>query len=431
MVITLRIADFQLVCAKVACFLWVLFAIAVTFSTALTNIFGVLAAIFSLLSIDRDNLMYALRSPVVQATLGLWLFLTGSIAWSIADNRDILAGWGKYRKLLYPFLILVATKSAKFNSEKLIKVFGWTTAMGAVLSVVIEFNLPYLIDLLKELFPQKIYGPGNPTITFSYITQGAFLSISSLILICFGMAQLSKISRLAHLLASIVCAYVVVWLLPGFTGIFMLTIGAIVLSGLLVKQKFKNFYIIAGLLIILIAALMVSAPNVSTRGNLVTSVVTHFSSGELNSPGVRLQQWKAACRGFLDAPIVGNGVGSFSRITERYANDAMQRLGKQLHPHSEYLNLAVQGGIVGVALWIMFCYFGVRQGVRVLCFGNFWQGALVITLVLMFATGALFNSFMWDSAHGHLSVLILAFLATNATPNYGSDSAVGEPRGSQ
>ena len=424
--ITVEIAVLRLFCAKFACYLWVLFAIAVPVSTALTNIFGVLAAIFSVLSIDRHSLKLFFRNRIIQVTLVLWLFLTVSIAWSIADTPDILEGWGKYRKLLYPFLILVAAKSAKFDSEKALKFFAWAAALSAVLSVGVEFKIPYLSDFLKELFPEKIHGSGNPTIFFSYITQGVFLSVASLILMCVGMVQLSRFPRAVYLLTSVVCAFVVVWLLPGFTGLFMLGMGAIVFSLLLVKRNLTNIYIIASLLVPLIVAWNVFTPNVFARGSLTTSVITHFSFGELNSPGVRLQQWKVAFRGFFDAPIVGNGVGSFGRITEEYASDAMQRFGKQLHPHSEYLNLAVQGGIVGVALWIMLGYFSIRRGAEVLSAGCFWQGALMISLVFMFATGALFNSFMWDSAHGHLAVLILAFLATEAKLKSAIETAAGK-----
>lgn len=103
------------------------------------------------------------------------------------------------------------------------------------------------------------------------------------------------------------------------------------------------------------------------------------------------------------APLFGNGAGSFW-----YGNP---ETGYNVNnPHNQYLLETVQTGLVGLALfllWMLYCYREAwRQPVPV--------RNLMVAVLSAYMACHLFNSFLLDSAEGHLFMVIAAMLAAKA-----------------
>ena len=89
------------------------------------------------------------------------------------------------------------------------------------------------------------------------------------------------------------------------------------------------------------------APNVFVRMQPITQ------AKDISSMDIRTLIWSTSFRIFLDHPLVGIGFGNFNQFYEHYLKIPSQIFG---HAHNDFLNVAVNAGIIGfipfVWLWI-------------------------------------------------------------------------------
>lgn len=73
----------------------------------------------------------------------------------------------------------------------------------------------------------------------------------------------------------------------------------------------------------------------------------------------RLEMWQVAWRAFTQHPVNGIGLDQFGEYVRREAStgQASQSIAKYVHPHSEYLESMVAGGVP--ALLVLLLFFGV------------------------------------------------------------------------
>ncbi len=80
---------------------------------------------------------------------------------------------------------------------------------------------------------------------------------------------------------------------------------------------------------------------------------------EPTSLGLRLEFWRKSLGFFAEAPVIGHGTGATRGLFERVATGNLAQASSEVigNPHNQTLNVAVQWGIVGVAIlyamWIL------------------------------------------------------------------------------
>lgn len=84
---------------------------------------------------------------------------------------------------------------------------------------------------------------------------------------------------------------------------------------------------------------------------------------KINTSG-RLNIWKVTINEWKNSPIFGNGPGSTEAMLQQYFPNIS-------HPHNEYLRLLHDYGIVGLTLWLLICYFLMKN---LITFRNFSHG---------------------------------------------------------
>jgi O-antigen ligase len=120
------------------------------------------------------------------------------------------------------------------------------------------------------------------------------------------------------------------------------------------------------------------------------------------SIGVRLEFWQKSLRFFAEAPIIGHGTGSTRGLFEQAAQGNINTATGQVigNPHNQTLNVAVQWGIVGVAvlyaMWLLHLLLFRGEGLV-----N-WIGLLVVVQNIF---TSLFNSHIFDFHEGWMYVL--------------------------
>jgi O-antigen ligase len=119
------------------------------------------------------------------------------------------------------------------------------------------------------------------------------------------------------------------------------------------------------------------------------------------STGRRLEYWQKSLGFFAEAPLFGHGTGSIEHLFEQAAV-GHTGLAAEItrNPHNQTLNVAVQWGIVGVAvlyaMWLAHLLLFRGQGLA-----N-WIGLLVVVQNLV---SSLFNAHLFDFVEGWMYVL--------------------------
>jgi O-antigen ligase len=117
--------------------------------------------------------------------------------------------------------------------------------------------------------------------------------------------------------------------------------------------------------------------------------------------GSRLQFWQKSLRFFAEAPVIGHGTGSTRGLFEQAA---IGQIGSHAeivaNPHNQTLNVAVQWGVIGVAvlyaMWLLHLLLFRGDGLAT------WIGLLVVVQNIF---TSLFNSHLFDFHEGWMYVL--------------------------
>jgi O-antigen ligase len=93
------------------------------------------------------------------------------------------------------------------------------------------------------------------------------------------------------------------------------------------------------------------------------------------------------------------------------------------NPHNEYLLQSVQNGLLGLAiflLWMLYC-------LRVAWNQSAGCRNILVALIGSYMVCHLFNSFLLDSAEGHLFMIIAGILARLTLDSKGIEKPSGSP----
>jgi hypothetical protein len=154
---------------------------------------------------------------------------------------------------------------------------------------------------------------------------------------------------------------------------------------------------------ILVGLAFAASPQLRNRASLsLRDYQLYMESDIPTSLGLRLEYWRKSLRFFAEAPLAGHGTGSPRQLFERAATGSEEFASAQIvsNPHNQTLNVAVQWGIVGVAIlyamWLAHLLLFRGEGMVA------WIGLLVV--VQNFCT-SLFNSHLFDFHEGWIYVL--------------------------
>jgi O-antigen ligase len=117
--------------------------------------------------------------------------------------------------------------------------------------------------------------------------------------------------------------------------------------------------------------------------------------------GSRLLYWQKSLRFFADAPVIGHGTGSARGLFEQAAiGEVGARAQIVTNPHNQTLSVAVQWGVIGIALlyamWLVHLLLFRGDGLAA------WIGLMVVVQNVF---TSLFNSHLFDFHEGWMYVL--------------------------
>ncbi len=133
---------------------------------------------------------------------------------------------------------------------------------------------------------------------------------------------------------------------------WIVLVGALLLSSVFWGRKILTTFALLGLITLLTWNLIV--PLVVER---IQPDGAYYSRFKLIEVGIAM--WR-------ERPILGHGLGSFSVESREYLGSAAERYGIPvgLAPHNDLVRFAVEGGIVGLAFYLVLMFSILRLGLR-------------------------------------------------------------------
>ena len=341
-----------------ACARWLIVAImvALLFSPPLTNL-AELALVLCLAASGelRRRLVRAVGQPMGIATLALAALIVIGAGYSIGSAErtwSMLTGWRK--------LLLLPIAAALFDEPR------WKTRLGLILVAVVALcaALSYVgLALGRGVY---LYPPG--IIVRNYATQGMMFSVAAFVAASFLRYEpsLSRALRLWLALAAALLFANVVLVTPGRSGyVVLLACTAAFVFDLLRRHRGdRRVYGLSALLVALVVGSLAASPLVRDRiGQGVREMETYRHAPQLTSMGIRMVLWQNTLKMIGKRPWFGYGTGSFEAAYRQQVagQTGWQALDLSADPHDQYLKIAAEHGLVGLAVFFVFLLSALFQ----------------------------------------------------------------------
>lgn len=389
----------------------VLIGFSVPISVALDNLLLALVLVGALFHLPAIW-QIARHHPVARAALLLFLMLLAGTLYGATPLREAMGILGKYADLAFiPIFMLLLHGTARRWGQ-----YAFFTAMG------ITLLLSYLVGLHilpAQHWMQAWASPENPAIFHSHITQNNMMAFVVFLALLNLRDVASLRARLGWGVFALLATINVLFMVQGRTGYVVLSILLAwfvwsTLRGYL-HSRGKTWGWQQGLGVVLALAGLVMAayyasPRLHERVNLVGAEYQAWqpNHGRDTSTGQRLDFYYNTLQIVQQQPLFGVGTGGFP------AAFAQQVAGTDVlltqNPHNEYLMIAVQTGVIGLALLLYLFYTLWRTTLRLpTAFEqDAWRG-----LVLAYMVNCSLNSALLDHADGLLFSFMAAVLFAN------------------
>jgi O-antigen ligase len=377
----------------------VLIAVLLPWSTSGVVIAAVLWIIALVPTIESGAFLRSLRRPICLLPMAMFALALIGTLWSDAP-------WGERLHAVGPTVRLLALPLLLYHFERTQR--GVWVFIAFLASCLLLMALSWLVAFypnlsLKLYFSRGGYLPASGVAVRNYIDQSQEFALCAIAL-AFPVMSLLQAKRVlpALLLAAIAACFllnmtfVVISRTALVTMPFMLGVFALL-------HLRRRTAIALGCAAALLAAL---GWNLSPH---LRDTVAKFSAdyqqssvqANISGMGSRLEFWQKSLRFFADSPIVGHGTGSIRGLFEQAA---VAQIGLHAevtaNPHNQTLNVAVQWGVIGVALlyamWLVHLMLFRADGLAA------WIGLMVVVQNVF---TSLFNSHLFDFHEGWMYVM--------------------------
>ena len=377
----------------------VLIAVLLPWTTTGVSIVVALWVVAFAFTVDLPQLPVSLKRPASALPLVLVAWVLLGVLWSDAPSADRINQLAQVGKLLVlPLLIYHFARSPRG-----LWVFTAFLISCAILSLV---SCLVALDpsLSAKLYASRgTFTPTSGIFVRNYIDQGQEFSLCAVALAYPVVTLLSEGRTRKALLLAALALWLVVNLLFVITSRTALVTMPIMLAVFaLMHLRWRVALALLGGFALLVAVAWFGSHQLQvTVGKFFTDY--GYTSIQNNETGIgsRLIYWQKSLGFFADAPVIGHGTGSTRGLFEQAAVGEKGALAAVVsNPHNQTLNVAVQWGLVGVALlWAMWLvHLSLFRGQGLVS----WIGLLVVVQNIL---SSLINSHLFDFTEGWIYVL--------------------------
>jgi O-antigen ligase len=375
------------------------FAFALPISTTATTLLQIISIITYIAAGNlKQKFLTILQCKTALLFFALYgLFVIGTI-YSTAPLQDSIHMLNKYSKILLAILMLPIYTNPACRRHSL---------NAFLAAIVLTLFLSYL-----KLFGLFHYRPelGTGSVFKNHI-QTSFLMVMGFYLVCYRFFTTSNNFRWIYGVLILFTAYNILFVSMGRTGYVIFLVAVILLGYQLTKGKGKGIAI-SLVIAIFLAGFALSFSHVF-KNNLhktyqnINNYTPH--SQHKTSIGLRISFAKESLGLIKKHPLFGTGTGSLS---QQIADIKPKPLALTHNPHNEYLNIGVQLGLVGIALFLIILFYGLKEANKLAPAMKHFAQAVICVI----AVGSLANSWLMDTTEGHFfTCFLMLALASNIT----------------
>lgn len=353
-------------------------------------------------------LLNVLQTPLVQISLGTFVFLALSVMWSGADTATAWQWVSKYKKFL---LIPLAVPFFYQQKHKILFL------KGLFASLMLGLSISYL-----NLFGLISVGdcPSIGCTTHSYITLGVLNCLLFIMSSVFFYVNKASSRKIFFLGVAIAAAVNVAWVLPSRTGQLLLLALIVSLPAAVwivdkhVGWQKLNFALFGALGVVLIFFAAVFLNQGSRLGDSLQKISMHkqesfTSTDSAVSVDVRFEFYRKTLGLISERPLLGWGAGGHEPELKRLSEQGVTANERYIfaNPHNEYLTWAVQTGLLGLACFLFWLFTVWRHAFKI---EDPAHKLIMLGWLLIFTLGNFLNSFLLDFSEGYMTVLLIAVL---------------------
>jgi O-antigen ligase len=350
------------------------------------------------LSIEKISLL----NKVIYFSIA-WILI--STAWTPVDVDTTFYAFLKHAKILIIPLIVYISTSEKLGS-KCLNYALYTQIVVCFISWCLAIKYLVYQYLIGNLVNLSLNGKNFNVFSESQLDQSIMFVVSASII--WHIRNTIPLSKWIIYTSVFLFLTNVLFLANSRTG-YVLAIASITLAiYYLPAFKFKWATLVMAPFL-LISTLLLSSQQFSDRVNQVAHEVQSTEQPEnvKTSSGWRLNAWQRSIEAFYDRPILGHGLGSWTYAAKKAEGDKGNDVfgkGNRSNPHQEYLLWAVEFGLTGILLKILFIYsifLSSKSNIP------HYSNAINATLLCIVLAG-LFNSVVFDDLIGDFLLIFLA-----------------------
>lgn len=326
-------------------------------------------------------------NPVVRAALLLFGLLTLGLAYGERYAGDGSRYWLKYIDLAFVPVFITAFR-LESTREYALKALGGAVFLSMVVSFLSPLGLLYGNPLVPPNLPEYPVG-------FKYsITHSLLVAFGAFVCLVVARTTASRRWRSALYAIAALAAFNVLAVVVSRTGYLILA--TLLLYYFIVQFKWRGVIIAAAACSLLFTAAYFGSTVFQDRVDTAIAETKAAEQGDSagTSVGTRMAFWRGSIKVIEAHPVFGAGTGSFPAAFN--AATAGQHGDEAPNPHNEYLLIAAQTGLVGLACLLYLFFLQWRLAARLLPFYR----DLARGLVLVFVIGCLFNSLLLDHTEG-------------------------------
>ena len=367
----------------------VVFAFFLPLSTGLMNVFFVLAFASNIVAGDWRNKWRSIKQiRVAMWSLLFFAFMLLSVSYSHGSTSHIIYSLKHYSHLLLGATLLPLFIEHKWRQRAMVAFFI-AMFVVTVFSYFVYFNIWY-------------HGyRGDVAAVFKSHIEISFLLAFTVYILAIMFVH-NKQHRWWLGPWMILILYNLLFMNSGRTGYVVIT----ALTILFVCQQF-NWRKLLFVMMLLSSVMWLSyhfSPTFYGRVVAVSQNIAQFDQGKNNTPvGLRLTFLQSSIKLAKQHPIFGTGIGSFFQDYSEL-NPTLHTAAQE--PANEYLNVLVQFGALGLALLLILFIIHWRDSHLLPKPWNWLAGGVVVS----FAVGCFFNSWLIATTEGHFYSFFVALL---------------------
>ncbi len=373
----------------------VLTALSLPWSTSLVAIFATAWLVTVAMMLDVGPFVESLLRPICALPIALFALALLGTLWSDAT-------WGARLYAVSPTAKLLVLPVLFYQYQRSTR--GIWVFAAFLISCTLLMAMSWIVTFDPGLSLKQIGEAERGIFVKNHIDQGQEFALCAVTL-AYPIVTLLRAGRTlpALLLGAIALSFVVNMSFVIVSRTALVTMPALLAVFALLHLKWRTNVIIFCAAAVLAALAWAASPQLqTTTASFARDYKYYMEQSQPTSVGTRLEFYRKSLRFFAEAPIIGHGTGSTRGLFEQAATGHAVLVDAQVvgNPHNQTLNVAIQWGVVGVAVLYAMWLFHLM-----LFRGDGLVASIGLLVVLQNIFSSLFNSHLFDFHEGWMYVL--------------------------